>query len=111
MSQQAAMAAPPPVQAPAMAAMVGTRQRSTAFRMRSMVTSYWMPSSGVENERNCEMSVPAAKAFSPMPVRISTRMDGSSWASAQISARRSYIGKVSALRACGRLKVMRPMPS
>ena len=30
---------------------------------------------------------------------------------AAISARRSYIGKVRALRACGRLKVIKPMPS
>jgi hypothetical protein len=38
-SQQAAMAAPPPVQAPAIAAMVGTGQRSSASSTRSMRAS------------------------------------------------------------------------
>ena len=38
-SQQAAMAAPPPVQAPAMAAMVGTRHFSTAVSTRSILIS------------------------------------------------------------------------
>ena len=38
-SQTAAMAAPPPVQKPAIAAMVGTGQRSIASRMRSILRS------------------------------------------------------------------------
>jgi hypothetical protein len=57
------------------------------------------------------MSVPDAKALSPAPVRISALSEESSLAARQISPRRSYIAKVNALRACGRLKVMRPMPS
>src|SRR4051812_38101382 len=57
------------------------------------------------------MSVPAAKALSPAPVRIIALTDGS-WSSAsQICAIRSYIANVRALRACGRLKVSRAMPS
>jgi hypothetical protein len=57
------------------------------------------------------MSVPDAKALSPAPVRIRTFRLSSVLAASQISASRSYIAKVSALRACGRLKVIRPMPS
>ena len=38
-SQHAAMLAPLPVQAPLMAAIVGTRQRSIAFMTRSMRAS------------------------------------------------------------------------
>src|SRR4051794_8725281 len=57
------------------------------------------------------MSVPDANALSPAPVRTSTLRLSSEFAASQISARRSYIAKVSALRACGRLKVMRPTPS
>src|SRR3954451_23936624 len=57
------------------------------------------------------MSVPDANALSPAPVKISTLMARSPFASRQISATRSYIWNVNALRACGRLKVTRPMPS
>ena len=57
------------------------------------------------------MSVPDANALSPAPVKISTLIDLSAFACSQISARRSYIANVKALRACGRLKVTRPMPS
>src|SRR5438477_11277215 len=57
------------------------------------------------------MSVPEANALSPAPVKISTLMARSLFACWQISATRSYIWKVNALRACGRLKVTRPMPS
>src|ERR1051325_9521452 len=66
---------------------------------------------GVAKARNWLMSVPEAKALSPAPVRISTLMARLQSASWQISARRSYISKVNALRACGRLKVTRPTPS
>jgi len=38
-SQAAAMVAPPPVQAPSMAAMVGTGQRSMAWKTASMRSS------------------------------------------------------------------------
>ena len=57
------------------------------------------------------MSVPAANAFSPAPVSTRARRLGAAVCAAQISARRSYIAKVSALRACGRLKVIQPMSS
>ncbi len=57
------------------------------------------------------MSVPDANALSPVPVRIITLIERSSFTLAQISAIRSYIAKVSALRACGRLKVSRATPS
>src|SRR4029077_6461802 len=57
------------------------------------------------------MSVPEANALSPAPVKIRTLMARSRFACWQISATRSYIWKVNALRACGRLKVTRPMPS
>ena len=52
------------------------------------------------------MSVPEANALSPAPVRIKALSAGLPFASWQISARRSYIWNVNALRACGRLKVI-----
>src|SRR5277367_1829311 len=57
------------------------------------------------------MSVPAANALSPAPVITTARMRGSWPASPQISPSRSYMAKVSELRASGRLKVMRAIPS
>ena len=57
------------------------------------------------------MSVPAAKALSPAPVNSIALIERSPFASSQISARRSYIAKVSAFRACGRLKVTYATPS
>ena len=57
------------------------------------------------------MSVPEANALSPAPVRISALIERSALISRQISAMRSYMAKVMALRACGRLKVIRAMPS
>jgi hypothetical protein len=57
------------------------------------------------------MSVPAAKDLPPAPVRSIALMERSSSAIAQISASRSYMAKVKALRACGRLKVTKAMPS
>jgi hypothetical protein len=57
------------------------------------------------------MSVPEAKALSPAPCSTSTLIVRSRLASSQMAASRSYIAKVKALRACGRLKVIRPMPS
>src|SRR5258708_11942556 len=57
------------------------------------------------------MSVPAAKALSPAPVIRIARIERSSFAWLQISARRSYIAKVSAFLACGRLKVTYATPS
>ena len=57
------------------------------------------------------MSVPEANAFSPVPVRIIALIERSALTVSQIAAICSYIAKVSALRACGRLKVSRAMPS
>jgi hypothetical protein len=45
------------------------------------------------------MSVPAAKALSPAPVMTMTRGSPCAAGSRQISAMRSYMAKVSALRA------------
>ncbi len=57
------------------------------------------------------MSVPAAKA-PPAPETISARTSPRPISgSAQISASRAYMAKVSALRCAGRLKVTWPMPS
>jgi hypothetical protein len=55
--------------------------------------------------------VPEANALSPAPVRISALIERSALISWQISAMRSYMAKVSALRAWGRLNVIRAMPS
>src|SRR5439155_1125578 len=52
------------------------------------------------------MSVPEAKAFSPAPRRTITRSVSSLLASSQMRASSSYIAKVRALRASGRLKVI-----
>ena len=57
------------------------------------------------------MSVPAANAFSPAPVSTSAFTLSFPLPPAQIAASCSYIGKVSALRAWGRLKTIVPMPS
>ena len=57
------------------------------------------------------MSVPEANALSPAPVMISALIERSALMLSQITAICSYIAKVSALRACGRLKVIRAMPS
>jgi hypothetical protein len=57
------------------------------------------------------MSVPEANALSPAPWSTSTLIARSRLASSQIAASRSYIAKVKAFRACGRLNVIRPMPS
>jgi hypothetical protein len=62
-------------------------------------------------ERNWEMSVPEANALSPAPVRIIALIERSALMLSQIAAICSYIAKVSALRARGRLKVRRAMPS
>ena len=66
-----------------------------------------MPSSPLSKALNWAMSVPAAKALSPAPVTTSALMPLPA-APAQISARPSYMAKVRALRACGRLKVTQP---
>ncbi len=55
------------------------------------------------------MSVPAAKAFSPAPVMTSALTDLSSWIRRHCVTSPSYIAKVSALRAWGRLRTMRAM--
>src|SRR5690348_17010521 len=52
------------------------------------------------------MSVPEANAFSPAPRSTITRSVGSPFAASQIFASSSYIAKVRALRASGRLKVI-----
>ena len=57
------------------------------------------------------MSVPDANALSPVPVRIIALIERSALTVSQIAAICSYIAKVSALRACGRLKVSWAMPS
>ncbi len=57
------------------------------------------------------MSVPDANALSPVPVRIIALIERSAFTVSQIVAICSYIAKVSALRACGRLKVKWAMPS
>ena len=110
-SQQAAIPAPPPVQAPAIAAIVGTRTFSSAPSTRSIRSSYSSASSAVLKARNCEMSVPDANALSPAPVRIIALIERSAFTVSQIDAICSYMAKVSALRACGRLNVSRAMPS
>src|SRR5436305_2195392 len=51
------------------------------------------------------MSVPDAKALSPAPRSTIARSDPSSFAAAQMRANSSYIAKVRALRASGRLNV------
>ena len=94
-----------------MAAMVGTRTFSSAPSTRSIRSSYSSASSAVLKARNCEMSVPEANALSPVPVRIIALIERSLLMVSQIAAICSYIAKVSALRACGRLKVNRAMPS
>ena len=55
------------------------------------------------------MSVPAAKALSPAPVTTRHFTGPSSVAERQISASRSYMAKVRALRACGRFSVIQPV--
>src|SRR5215813_8736439 len=57
------------------------------------------------------MSVPDAKALSPAPWNMSTLIERSLLASSHTCASRSYIAKVKALRAWGRLNVARPIPS
>src|SRR5262245_12094006 len=57
------------------------------------------------------MSVPDAKALSPAPWNMSTLIERSLLPCSHICASRSYIAKVKALRACGRLNVARPTPS
>ena len=104
-SQAAAMAKPPPVQAPRRAAITGIWRPARAPMLRSIRPSYSSASSAVAKERKSEMSVPATKAFSPAPSRTRQRTSSSAAASWQISPRRSYISKVIALRCSGRLKV------
>ena len=109
-SQAAAMPAPPPVHAPWMAATVGTFTSSMASKTRSIRASYSSPSCAVAKpDSNCEMSVPETKALPPAPRRTKTCTEGSRLV--QISPSRSYIAKVMALRACGRLKVTKPIRS
>jgi hypothetical protein len=57
------------------------------------------------------MSVPAPNARPPAPVMMRALTEPSVGTPAQISPSRSYMPKVSALCAAGRLKVMRPMAS
>src|SRR5688500_11973351 len=63
-----------------------------------------MPSSPLSKSRNCEMSVPAAKA-PPEPRMMSTLTSRSASALSQASTMASYMSQVSALRASGRLTV------
>ena len=67
-SHTAAIPAPPPVQAPAIPAITGLPQVSKTPSTPSIFRSYAKASSGAEKVRNCPISVPAAKAFSPAPV-------------------------------------------
>ena len=67
------------------------------------------PSAPDLKSRNSEMSVPAPNARPPAPVTMMARTEPSSGTVAQISPSRSYMGKVSALCACGRLKVTMPV--
>ncbi len=57
------------------------------------------------------MSVPAANALSPAPVIRIAFTERSLLALVQISARRSYMAKVRAFLACGRLRVTYATPS
>jgi hypothetical protein len=57
------------------------------------------------------MSVPAAKALSPAPRSTSARTAPSVGGGLADLGQPAYMPKVRALRACGRLKVMMPMPS
>ena len=105
MSQQAAMPAPPPVHAPAIAAMVGTRDRfqraQHAIDARLVVERIL---GGFEGAELRDVG-PRCERFFPAPVRIIALIERSALTVPQIEAIRSYIAKVSALRACGRLKV------
>src|SRR5262249_35299701 len=106
-SQHMANAAPPPATAPRSMAMVGLVSVSSRPAYLLLLRSYWSASSGVENDLNCEMSVPETKALSPAPVRISTLTLSSCSTCSQQSYSPSYMAQVRALRACGRLNVSR----
>ena len=67
-------------------------------------------SADVLKSLNNEISVPAENAFSPAPVRISTLMESSAFTASQACASFSYISKVQALRASGRLMVILATP-
>ena len=60
---------------PVIAAMVGTRQVSSAPSTRSIRASYSSASCADLKARNWEMSVPEANALSPAPVMISALIE------------------------------------
>jgi len=93
-SQQAAIPAPPPVQAPAIAAMVGTRHGSKVPSTRSdpsLIIKRILRS--LERLGIARCRLPDANALSPAPVRIIALIDRSLLMVSQIAAICSYIAK------------------
>lgn len=62
-SHAAAIASPPPTQAPRTAATVGTSTFSRRSMIRVNLASYATPSAPEAESSNCAMSVPATNAF------------------------------------------------
>src|SRR2546422_566042 len=104
-SHASAMNMPPPTASPWTIAIVGLVSAAIPESTRLRRASYPSASSRVLKVRNWRMSVPLANARSPAPRSTTTRTPGSRSRRSQVSWSASYISKVIALRASGRLMV------
>src|ERR1051326_6686553 len=90
--------------------MTGFPSCSIASNSACPLSEYSLPETGVSLASSW-ISAPAAKAFSPEPVRITTRMSPSPFASSKAAPRSRIVAEFSALRTEGRLTVTYAMPS
>ena len=106
-SQAAESASPLPIANPSTSATVGLRTASSRPTMRSIVGLVLAARPRPDaNDVNWVMSVPATNALPPAPRSTSTRTSSSASASSQRANSASYMAKVIALRASGRLNVI-----
>src|SRR6266702_2169286 len=96
---------PPPTASPWTIAIVGLVSAAIPESTRLRRASYPSASSRVLKVRNWRISVPLVNARSPAPRSTTTRTPGSRSRRSQASWSASYIAKVIALRASGRLMV------
>src|SRR5216683_2646373 len=101
---------PPPSANPLIAQIDGFPIVSSKWKTLWPKSENSFPFTGVCNASSL-ISAPATNAFSPAPVRISTRTAASSRASSNACCNSSTVLRFSALSTFGRLKVMYAIPS
>ena len=101
MSQAAASSSPPPKVCPFSAAMVGLQSRASRSKIRCPSRTQCRAKSNGAIGPQAVMSAPVQKAFSPVPVTMTTRTSGVLSSAAQCASSASSIGTVSALSFAG----------